>query len=101
MGYYLAKFDGNWADEMDIRGFCIINKDDKDVLVDRIKAYTEEFEICIGTNEDLYYDNGEEFLNDMSFKEISDSESETLSKLFGKSYAFDIFNRVLETIDGE
>ena len=79
---YLVIYEGNWADEMDISGFCTIDGESLADAKKEICAYKNEIEICIGTNEEVYYENGKDFWENLNIKEITTEQSKVLSDLF-------------------
>jgi hypothetical protein len=86
MSKVLITWNSNWADEMDISGFVITNKKEADNLKKKLQDKKDEFEIYVGSNEEISYSNGRELLSELSFKKISDSESEVISNLIGGEY---------------
>ena len=95
----LLQWDSNWADEMDIYGFAIMDKEEweeyKKYLHDRKGGFT----LYIGTNEDIEYSNGRELLNEITVTEISDREAGTVEKLFGDEAGFTEFLGVEDSED--
>ena len=78
---YLARFSSNWADEMDLDGFMVL--EDKEPLIEAIKEALEEpQEIYWGTNEYTDYQNANQLLSEISFTEITDEEAKVLKKFF-------------------
>lgn len=47
----------------------------------------EPIEICVGTNQEIGFDNFKAYLDEHKIQEISNEEYETLKKLLGESYA--------------
>lgn len=87
MRYYLYKFSDNWADEMDIEGFAVMTEDEKDAALVKIKRqFKRGGTICFGSNEENEYDNLNDVLACISWNEISQSEYNTLRKLFGNTF---------------
>lgn len=94
-----VSFEGNWADEMDIEGHRIFEKEEYDEYLEKVKAKIEEdgcFTFYVGTNEDIEYDNFEEFKSKFTTKEITEEEIKTLEKfgLYGSGFFpdFDIYD---------
>lgn len=46
----------------------------------------KSFSVCVGTNEDIEYDNGKCLLQNMSVTELTDDEANVLAKLFSSYY---------------
>lgn len=80
----LVKYDSNWADEMDIDGFKVLtNEQWEQYQKDFKKHFKEEGYIYyVGTNEEIEYNDFEEFRNDFNVSEITDEEAAVLEKLF-------------------
>lgn len=94
----LIEFNDNWADEMDVSGFsvCTIEEWEKNKAL--IEAYTGEIILCIGTNEELEFDNGNDFLSHLTITEISDRDEKVITKHFGSAYGFAMLDEYLEAI---
>jgi hypothetical protein len=82
MKKYIVYYSDNWADEMDISGFFTCTKKYKKQIKKKLSSYDEEYTYCIGSNEDIDYENGQAILDTLTFKKISNKEFKTLSKLF-------------------
>ena len=82
----LVKYDSNWADEMDIDGFKVLtNEQWKKYQKGFEKHFKEEcYSYCVGTNEEIEYNDFDEFRNDFKVSEITDEEAAVLKKLFAK-----------------
>lgn len=85
MKYYLCTFADNWADEMDLTGFVILNDVEKDIIVATIrKEYKHGGTIDIGSNEEVkVYDSLSEIMDTLDFKEITAVEYNAIKKAFG------------------
>jgi len=70
--YIIAKFSGNWADEMDIEGVDVMLREDFLTLYDIIKEINDPIEFGIGTNEEMYYPDGPSLLEDIEIKDIDE-----------------------------
>lgn len=81
----LIKWDSNWADEMSIDGFIITSKSSADSFKKQLKECKYSFEVYVGTNEDIEYGSGEELLNELTFKKITEEEANVIKKFFGGS----------------
>lgn len=89
MSRVLVTYNGNWADEMDISAIQIFDKADWDKVVAFAKTYTSDITVCIGTNEEVEFDNGKDWLKKMHVKPISDNDAEVIEKYIGDSFGFD------------
>lgn len=78
----LVKWDDNWADEMDICGFVIMTDEEYKEFNQYVNNIFVPFEISVGTNEELNYENGEDFLRSITVKEITEEETKVLDKFF-------------------
>ncbi len=94
--YKLVKYNGNWADEMDVGGFRIMS--DKDFKVwekDWKKTFKEdgEFTFHVGTNEEIPYEDYESLMADFDIQNISKEEYDVISRLFtdADSYGYGFF----------
>ena len=85
MSKVLIKWSDNWADEMDIEGFVIEDKEKAEKWLDNMKSITRPFDICIGTNEEVDYDNGEKFSETISMIDMTEEDEKAFIKLFGKN----------------
>ena len=83
MSKVLIKWSDNWADEMDIEGFVVENKEKANEWLHNMKSITKHFDICIGTNEEINYDNGEKFAETIIIRDITKEDEKSLIKLFG------------------
>lgn len=86
MSKVLIKCKDNWADEMDLEGFSIMDSDAWTKRKESISNITESFTICVGTNEDIEYRNGNAFLRRLVVKEITDDEANVIIKYLGDSF---------------
>ena len=77
----LIRWDSNWADEMSVSGFGISTQEVYDKWVSKVSEYTS-FEFSIGSNEDMYYENGQDLVDEMTVTPISDDEELALRKFF-------------------
>lgn len=94
----LIEFNGNWADEIDVCGFSVKTTEEWEKDKALIEAYEREIILCIGTNEELEFENGQDFLNCLTVTEISDASEKVITKYFGDSYGFAMLDEYLEAI---
>lgn len=86
MSKILVKFSDNYADEFDVDGFMVIDKDQFNKEVELIKRLFDEYgehEFYFGTNEALSYDNFNQWFDTFSVTDITDAEADVLNRLFG------------------
>ncbi len=100
MKYYLGFWKSNWADEMDVEGFKVLNEEEYKLIVSQIEKFKnkykgvsedEDYEVFfrIGSNEDMCYDSKDDLISEISFEEISKEEYDSYIKRFGHSFGFD------------
>lgn len=81
----------NWADEMDVEGTAIMDKKDWEDYRETVSKITRRFELYIGTNEEIEYSSGDELLNEITVKPMTDEEAETVRKFVGSESGFTQF----------
>jgi hypothetical protein len=87
----LLQWDSNWADEMDIYGFSVMDKQEWEEYAKYLLDRKEGFTFYIGSNEEIEYENGRELLDEITVTEISEREAATVDKLFGGEGGFTDF----------
>jgi len=90
----LLEWDGNWADEMDVSGFAVMEKKDWNKYKKFLSNHDKEFTFYIGTNEEIEYENGKELLSEISVTPITDEQCKVIEDLFGGCYGFTHFLEV-------
>lgn len=88
MKYYFGKWSSKWADEMSVDAFKILTEEEYEKFqysAKMLKKYEdvffeEEFAVSIGSNEEIEYENAEQFLNCFNIKQISEDECKVLRK---------------------
>lgn len=83
----LVKFSGNWADEMDIKGFEIVGRDWWEKYKDKFPEDVGEFFLYVGSNQDMTFCGKAEYFRCFTTIEITEEEEKLLVRLFG-SMAF-------------
>lgn len=86
--YYLLSYQDNWADEMDVEGFMIL---DTSQMIEWNETMTKarelfknvSYDFWIGTNEEIEYDSFDEFNRCFSRKKISAEVASTLKGTLG------------------
>ncbi len=95
----LVMWKDNWADEIDCMGYTIMDNSEWQDLKKEIRKL-EEFSISVGSNESIEYENGREFLDNVTEKKISPEELPVLRKFFGLEGGHsDIFDHVRTSIE--
>lgn len=97
----LIKHKDNWADEIDLEGFSIMDSEAWNKKKEEISKIAKSFTVYVGTNEEIDYNNGNEFLKTLTVNEISDSEFEFLKKNFGVEFGHCPIASVYEGCDGD
>jgi hypothetical protein len=87
--YVIVFFEDNWADEMDINGFCVMSKKEYDKMIDEINGinFENELEVYIGTNESIEYTDAQSVLRCLKTKPVTKEEYDVLKKFFKQSYS--------------
>lgn len=88
--FYVLKYEDNWADEMDIQSFLILNEEDKIKYYDKAKENLDKLNkkliICLGTNEEIIFEKSADFIKTLKIKEISETEANIIKKYIGKKF---------------
>lgn len=82
--YYLIKYKGNYADEFNVESFSVVTVEEYNGFVEAMSKVEDNdgcFEIGVGTNEFIEYDNIDEYKGDITITKISESDYETFKKL--------------------
>ncbi len=82
----LVKFEGNWADEMDIYGCHVMTKEQWEFKKNEINHTPFPQEVNFGTNEYEEYETPEQYLRHFEVIEITEVEAEIINRLFGAYY---------------
>jgi len=92
MSKILLKYKDDWADEMDINGFLIVDKETYDKYMKLLKEWPNPYrpiEVYVGTNESVEFYNLRDFKDRVKKREISDEEAAFLTDIFGgNSFGF-------------
>lgn len=86
--YYLLSYQDNWADEMDVEGFVILDTQQmiewNETMV-KVKELLKNttYDFWIGTNEGIEYDSFDEFIRCFSRRKISAEVASTLKGTLG------------------
>lgn len=91
----LVQWNTNWADEMDIQGFQILTVDEWNDYKSAVEK-RKNFEIYVGTNEEISYDSGEDLLEELEVTLITKVEVEIIEKFFGDGGGFTEFMSAAE-----
>lgn len=89
---WLVKFTGNWADEMDTKGFSIMSTGQFTQWAKTVEEVAQKideghsFEWYIGTNELIDWNSGKNFKEAFSCEVIADKEADVLKRLLLEGY---------------
>lgn len=67
----LLKFDKDWADEFDVKGFAFLSVDQWEYYKKEAKNCEYPIESYFGTNEAIEFDNAEDFISSFEVKPIT------------------------------
>lgn len=88
----LIKWSSNWADEMDVEGFVIVNDEDLQLFKENLEKINRPFYVYIGTNEEIGYDKVEHLKRELEFMELSEQQEKILRQIFNYDrYGFTSF----------
>jgi hypothetical protein len=96
MSKVLVKWSGNWADEMNVEGFVIMEDSEWKEYQETAKKVNSPFSISVGTNEDIEYPNGTALLENIKAKKLTTDEAKTIIKFFGEYGGQDYFRYCLD-----
>jgi hypothetical protein len=74
----------NWADEMDIEGWAIMEEEDWKKYKKDVRLIKNGFSLFVGTNEEIEYSSGSALLKELHSKKISVDEYKVLMKIIGE-----------------
>ena len=89
--YFLIRWAGTWADEMDLDGFKIFDEESKIDFFNQFKNFFDEYgsySFCVGTNEDVDYSSFTKFVNSFSIKSITKEDKDIIEKYLNLEYGF-------------
>lgn len=106
MSKKLFKFSSNWADEMDVYSYAIV--DTKDALwadyenimnAPKDKRNEEGNWVCIGvgSNEELEYDTVQELLDEIEVTDITEEQAFIITKKLGKEWGNPSIDYLIES----
>jgi hypothetical protein len=91
--YVLVTLRCNWADEFDVYGFLVVSTDYFEDVKRRFLALDDDayLELSFGTNQELTWSNGQEWLDSLNVTTLSPVEAAVYAKHFdirAQSYDF-------------
>lgn len=94
MKQYLVKTSTNWADEMPLDGFIILDEKELDKATKEmaeLAADSFDAEVSVGTNEEIDVKASEVLAELNSAIELTPEEYENISRLIGTRYGFSLY----------
>mgnify|MGYP003586915971 CR=1 FL=1 len=104
--FYFVRYTDNWADEMTIEGFSIMDEKEYEHYVATVNAIIADIECgqsfiyYIGSNEEIEYDNVDDFLSAFETFEFEEYP-EGIEMVFGKKFpefGFFPYGQMLDTL---
>lgn len=96
MRQFLVKTSTNWADEMDLDGFIILDEKELEEATKEmadLAADDFEAEVSVGTNEEMDVE-AEEVLDELNNAiELTPEEYKNISRLIGTRYGFSLYDK--------
>lgn len=86
MSKVLVIFSHNWADEFDVYGFSVYDKDKWESLLKSFKEYEDFNGFYFGTNEGWEKEEKNDIISGYKVIDITDEDEKILHKLFYKQY---------------
>lgn len=82
--YYLVKFSKDWADEFDVHGFAVFEKEEWDKIAQEMeeKKNKPAGNVGFGTNEGWEDETVGDYIRNFKATEVSEKERNVLVKLF-------------------
>ena len=81
---FLVKTGYNWADEMDVEGFCLMRAAEYEYLLQEIKAIQYPIDWYFGTNQYIEFENAEEILRSFDVSVLNIGQAEFVKDKFCK-----------------
>jgi hypothetical protein len=99
----LVTADVNYADEFDMSAWKVMTVKSLKEIVKALQEHDDEIEWGFGTNEEMWFKNGEDLLSCLTFEKITSEESDILYKLFYGEFdgGSDVFSEIDQLIDGD
>jgi hypothetical protein len=81
LSMFLLKTKYNWADEMDVEGFCLMRPAEYEYLLREIRAIQYPIDWNIGTNQYIEFESAEEILKKFDVSVLSLQQAESLRSM--------------------
>lgn len=100
MNRYLLTYSDNWADEMDIDGHVVLTEREYREFKKSLEQ-CDGFCFCIGTNEDIDYDDGSDAEDVISVQKITEEEYKVLENLglLSAGFAEDFIEQLMQSVE--
>jgi hypothetical protein len=92
MRYLMLKFEKDWADEFDIKGFCVMTEErwnakklELDIFWGKVESGWE-CSMGFGTNQEVGFSSAKDVLSSIREVEITKSQYDAVEDLFDGSY---------------
>lgn len=104
--FYCVRYIDNWADEMELEGFALMDEKEYEHYTATVNAIVADIECGlpfiyqIGTNEEIEYNNADEFLSAFEVSEFEEYP-EGIEMVFGKKFpefGFFPYGQMLDTL---
>lgn len=95
MRQFLVKTSTNWADEIDLEGFIILDEEElEEATKEMADLAAEDFEaeVSIGTNEEMDVEASDVLDELNNAIELTPEEYEKVSRLIGTKYGFSLYD---------
>lgn len=93
----LIKWSSNWADEMDVEGFVIVNDEDLRLFKENLEKINDPITISVGTNEWIDFENGDSLEKTLHFRTLTEEQEKVMKELFADSWGCtNFFSQVME-----
>lgn len=89
--FYCVRYTGNWADEMTVEGFALMDEKEYERYVVTVNAIITDMECGqpfiyqVGSNEEIEYNNADDFLSAFETSEFEEYP-EGIEMVFGKKF---------------
>ena len=96
----LLTADFNYADEFDLTEWIILDSNETKELVENVQNYDDTIYFGFGTNQELRYTNGQEMLNEITVRLISEEEADIIQDVMESVNSdHNFFNTLFEIIE--
>lgn len=90
MTKFLVIFRDDWADEIDIRGFEVVEKDWWEKYQEKFPD--KKFSDYVGSNEEIEYSGKKDYFSHFTVTELTEDEAKALKKFFPGGFGKIVWN---------